>query len=72
MRSRDSTRYRVHFRGPRGKRQRLQVEIVIDLATHTTLPDLRHSLKAPPDAARAPARREAYARLGRTLTRFAY
>ena len=53
--------------------QRLQVELDIDLATHTTLPDLRHLLKAPlPEAARAPSRREAYARLGLTLTRFAY
>ena len=45
----------------------------IDLATHTTLAEVRQFLEAtPPEAARAPARKEAYAHLGRTLARFAY
>ena len=45
----------------------------IDLATHTTLAEVRQFLEAtPPEAARAPARKEAYAHLGRTLARFSY
>ena len=45
----------------------------IDLATHTTLAEVRQFLEAtPPEAALAPSRAEAYGHVERTLRRFAY